>query len=132
MLAIIALLAVSIFAALQTARAKARYGTTLEQMRLIGAAVQKYEAINSSWPPGAATGTDPGLVASGDLAAWPTPRCSGWNYDYDYGVVLNNVRIELVNPSGVVWYHYCIHPSSGCGIPDATQINNKPTGKLDC
>lgn len=132
-IAIIALLSSVILATLSTARAKGRYARAFSDMRQIQNAVEIAVSDTGSYPADVSGGTAPLGIVPAAIAAWPTPPCPGWNYDYEnwtnpYGGIPvggNVVRVTLRNASSVAIGYLCLYTNYQC------KLGGEPVGLVD-
>ena len=123
-IAIIGLLASIVLASLRSARARARYGTMVAQMREIAIAAEIDHGRsrncvdpNTGGNPYTSTyacdvheGDPPSFVGS-TLSSWPVPPCSAWLYDWENWTGFANgiIRISVRNKDqGQAVFYYCI------------------------
>ena len=131
-ISIISLLSSVVFASVNSARGKARYGKVIADFAQIRTAAElDYDNRGGSYDPDVSQGQAPSFVPT-YLSVWPTQPCSsGWTYDWDnWG---SRVRATLrTGVTGV--YYYCIAtlPDSCLTSDPATDINALASKSISC
>lgn len=110
-IAIIGILSSVVLASLNSARAKSRYATALSQMRQIDIAAEHFYSVSGSYPNDAGPGGMPSGLST-YIAAWPTPPCSGYTYDWNNFSSGANVHVMLRTASADL-YSFCVYSSTG-------------------
>ncbi len=129
-ISIIGLLSSMVMVALNNARMKARYASSLADMAQIGKAAELYNTSGTTGYP-ADVGPDamPGELVP-YLSKWPRPQCGGWTYDWENWAG-HAIRITMRRADVAGIYFYCVQSLDGdCGASyaggmDITQVATK-------
>ena len=126
-IAIIGVLSAVVLASLNTARARARYVATVQQLEQLARAAEMDQLSRGSYAPDVGRGVNPGFEG---LATWPTPPCPGWLYDWDGPThpYSNHAVKVMIGTSGGHLYRYYL---AGQGT-HADDIRNAVTKEITC
>lgn len=131
-IAIIGLLSSVVLASLNSARGKARFSQALATMNSIEkAAILDFDDFNF-WAPD--VGSGPTRFVPKYLPKWPTPPCSGWNYDWENWATSIRVTLRRVGDNASIYY-YCIDNLNGagnCATGGGSDIKTASSKTLTC